>query len=279
MLNYSYMQHEIKKYPVRHHLLKKYIKFFWSFQVKHLELDHKLVPQRNINLRFNLVETPQLLLINDSQHLLENVYFSGLHDHFKNAHLKARGRVDMLGICFHPYGFYPFLNMPVSEFKNQFLGVNEVGFKPAVSILQKLIEAPDLTTRLNILENELILILKSNSCIPESFSNIFESIKKHNSPVQITEFCKQNNLNVRKLERMFNKYIGISANTYSTLNRFHVSVNHLINNNYSKLSDLAYDVGYFDQMHFIKDFKRYTGDTPKNFVHQNNSILQIGRIV
>jgi AraC-like DNA-binding protein len=83
---------------------------------------------------------------------------------------------------------------------------------------------------------------------------------------------------MRTLERMYNKYVGVSANTYGTLNRFHKSLNQLLYTDYSKLSDLAFDNGYFDQMHFIKEFKRFAGNTPKNFIHQNNSILQIGKL-
>jgi AraC-like DNA-binding protein len=83
---------------------------------------------------------------------------------------------------------------------------------------------------------------------------------------------------VRKLERLYNKYVGVSASTFSTLNRFHTSFNHLLYNDFSKLSDLAYDNGYFDQTHFIKVFKRFTGNTPKSFIHQRDSILQIGKL-
>lgn len=272
------MQHEIKKYPVKHPALKKYIKFFWSFQVDHLQMDHKLIPQRNINLRFNLSETAHLLSINDNQHILEKVYFSGLHDHFTNAHLKLTGSVDTLGICFYPEGLYPFLKIPVSEFKNQLLGVGEVGYKFFNSIRERLITVNDIYSRLEILESELLNLLIQNNDFIEYFSKIFNELKNSETSGNIADFCKKHNICLRKLERMFNKYVGVSASTFSTLNRFHTSLNHLLYKDISKLSDLAYDNGYFDQMHFIKDFKRFTGNTPKSFINQSNSILQIGKL-
>jgi AraC-like DNA-binding protein len=269
---------EIIKYPVRHSLLKKYIRFFWELHIDYAQLNHKIIPQRNINLRFNLSETPHSVNINDTEHLLEDVYFLGLHDHFRNVNLKINGRVDVLGICFYPDGFYPFLKIPVSEFKNQILGAEEVGFKLLNNINGLLKETQDVTTRLNVLENELILMLNNNFSIPENFRKSFELLRNSVYPNHLTEFCKQNYISIRNLERMFNKYVGVSANTYSTLNRFHSSVNQILYSNYTKLSDLAYDNGYFDQMHFIKEFKRFSGNTPKNFARQNNSILQIGKI-
>lgn len=51
-----------------------------------------------------------------------------------------------------------------------------------------------------------------------------------------------------------------------------------INTRFSKFSDLAYDNEYYDQMHFIREFKRFTGYTPGMFVKKNNSILQIGKM-
>lgn len=58
------MKHEIKKYAVRHPLLKRYIKFFWELHIEHMQVNHRIIPQRNINLRFNLNETPQYLTFN-----------------------------------------------------------------------------------------------------------------------------------------------------------------------------------------------------------------------
>jgi AraC-like DNA-binding protein len=272
------MQNEIRRYPVQHPLLKNYIKFFWELHIDHSQLNHKIIPQRNINLRFNLNDTPYYVSSNDKIQLLEDIYFSGLHDHFRNANLILNGKVDVLGICFYPEGFYPFFKIPVSEFKNQMLGASEVGFKLANAVREPLKEAPDVFSRLNILENELASLLVRGNQTPENFRQIFSVLKQSESSRQISEFCQRNNMGIRQLERMYNKYVGVSANTYGTLNRFHRSLNQLLYSDYSKLSDLAFDNGYFDQMHFIKEFKRFAGNTPKNFVHQNDSILQIGRL-
>lgn len=272
------MQPEIKRYPVQHPLLKKYIRFFWELRIARATINHKIVPQRNINLRFNLSDTSQYIDLEGTLYLQEKVFFSGLQDHFRNAYLKLDGNVDVMGICFYPEGFYPFIKIPVSEFRNLFVGASEVGFKPAHTINEKLINTGNTSERLTILESELIRILKSENDIPENFRKLFYELRQSENPQQITEFCMRNDLTMRSLERMFNKYVGVSANTYGTLNRFHKSLNQLLQNDYSKLSDLAYENGYFDQMHFIRDFKRFAGNTPKNFVHQGNSILQIGKL-
>ena len=118
------MQNEIRRYQVQHPLLKNYIKFFWELYIENAQLNLKIIPQRNINLRFNLNETGHSVCSNAMDHLLEDVYFSGLQDHFKNSHLKLNGKVDVPRVCFSPNGFYFFLK---SLFQNSKINRREPG--------------------------------------------------------------------------------------------------------------------------------------------------------
>lgn len=99
------MYHEIKTYPVRHPLLRKNVRFFWEIRAEYMQLNHKLIPQRDINMRFNLGETKQFVHLNGTDYLLEDIWFSGLQDHYLNAHLKLSGKAHIFGICFYPDGF------------------------------------------------------------------------------------------------------------------------------------------------------------------------------
>lgn len=240
-------------------------------------LNHKLIPQRNINVRFNLCDTPHYVCFDNHVKKLDDVYFSGLQNKFINTNLKLDGKVDILGVCFEADGIYPFLKMPVSEFKNQVLGALEIGFKIADQIKQQIREATCISSRLNILEKALLTLINDEQQLPENFRMIFNALK-HEKSLQLNDFCEKHNISIRQLERMYLRYVGLSANTYATLNRFHDSMNQILNSRYKKLSDLAYDNEYFDQMHFIKDFKRFTGNSPREFIQENKSILQIGKL-
>lgn len=67
-------------------------------------------------------------------------------------------------------------------------------------------------------------------------------------------------------------YVGLSASTYCSLNRFHRSLNQLLRTDYTKLSDLAVDNDFFDQTHFTKEFKRFAGNTPEQVVEKADVI-------
>ncbi|HYQ55966.1 MAG TPA: hypothetical protein VEP89_01380 [Draconibacterium sp.] len=67
------MQNKIKTYPVQHPLLRKYLYFFWALRIEDIQLNHKLIPQRNINMRFNLSDTAHYICRNNEESLLFNV--------------------------------------------------------------------------------------------------------------------------------------------------------------------------------------------------------------
>ncbi|MGE0076440.1 MAG: DUF6597 domain-containing transcriptional factor [Bacteroidales bacterium] len=271
------MQNVIKRYPVQHPLLQKYIKFFWEFRVDQIQLNHKLIPQRNINIRINLSDTPHYHSQGSNDRLLDNVYFMGLQNKCTGAYLKVNGNVDIVGICFKPYGLFPFVKIPVYEFKNRILGASEINFNLSAKVCERLKECSDTTRRLAIIETELVALLNDSTQSLDKFQLIFNALIQGNT-YQLNNFCTQNNIGIRQLERLFLKYIGLSPNTYTTLNRFHGALNQMLNASNAKLTSLAYDNEYFDQMHFIKEFKRYTGSTPKSFTNTKNSILQIGQL-
>jgi AraC-like DNA-binding protein len=187
------------------------------------------------------------------------------------------GKADVLGICFQPDGFYPFVKVPVSEFNNQVRGMNEIGLKDFLALNRQMIEINDTARRLTILENRLLMMLDEDYLVPESFRNLFKTLDNHENPFQLANFSKQQNISLRQLERLYKKYVGISAISYNALNRFHNSTNSMLSGNFDKLSDIAYLNDYFDQMHFIRDFKRFAGTTPKQFLKTQNSILHIGQ--
>ncbi len=270
------MSNDIVRYEVKNEQLKRYVKFFWELKIDYVRLNHKLIPQRNINLRLNLSDTPHYMLREGKEYLLEKAYFTGLQSESLNAWLKLEGDVDVIGICFEPYGLYPFFHKPMCEFSNRIIGAGEAGCEEFVKIIEDLKTITDTESKIDLIEKELLMLHDSTFDVPDEFINIFKNFLNKSS-VQISQFCNDNRVNLRRLERMYNRYVGLSANSYNLLQRFHSSASQVLYRDYSKLSDVAFDNEYYDQMHFIKDFKRFAGNSPGNFKNRDDSLLQIGK--
>jgi transcriptional regulator GlxA family with amidase domain len=83
--------------------------------------------------------------------------------------------------------------------------------------------------------------------------------------VKVNELSQQNQINRRQLVRKFSTSIGLSPKQLSKTIRIQSTLKALLAKKPEKLTDVAYDNEYFDQSHFIKDFKEFTGLTPKEF--------------
>ncbi|MCK7555740.1 helix-turn-helix domain-containing protein [Chitinophaga sedimenti] len=81
---------------------------------------------------------------------------------------------------------------------------------------------------------------------------------------------KQHRLSERQLQRRFKHNTGISFAKFNRILRFEKALSRLSAARYGDLTQLAYELGYADQAHFIKDFSEFAGITPYTFVQQEN---------
>lgn len=92
-----------------------------------------------------------------------------------------------------------------------------------------------------------------------------ETIFSANGQFSVNEFSSTNNVSRRQLARKFSSAIGLSPKQLAKTIRIQSTLKVLLNEEITSLTDLAYKNEYFDQAHFIKEFKEFTGLTPKEF--------------
>jgi transcriptional regulator GlxA family with amidase domain len=92
-----------------------------------------------------------------------------------------------------------------------------------------------------------------------------ETILQANVQFSVNDHSLQNNINRRQLTRKFSSAIGLSPKQLSKTVRIQTALKKLVAKEVTSLTDLAHENEYFDQAHFIKDFKEFTGLTPKEF--------------
>ena len=76
--------------------------------------------------------------------------------------------------------------------------------------------------------------------------------------------CDVSGKNERQIERLFSKYIGLSPKFYSRIIRFS-HIFELMRSKDNSWGDLVYKSGFYDQSHFIKNFKEFTGEDPSSY--------------
>jgi transcriptional regulator GlxA family with amidase domain len=85
----------------------------------------------------------------------------------------------------------------------------------------------------------------------------------------VSQLADKLNIHRRNLERRFETAVGMSPKQLSRIVRLQSTLKLLEQKKYSNLTSLAYESGYYDQAHFIKDFREFTGISPKSFFANN----------
>ncbi len=179
--------------------------------------------------------------------------------------IEPTGTTGIFSVRFHPDGFLPFTTFPVKEMENKAVALESLFGKKGTAIQEQVLNALNTTERILLIEQFLSDFLTSKATIDRIVRATVATILSADVPLTIRELTQQNKISRRSLERKFSTTIGLSPKQlYKTL-RLQTTLKRLLNKKFTNLTTLAYDGGYYDQTHFIKDFKEFTGHTPKAF--------------
>jgi AraC-like DNA-binding protein len=108
------------------------------------------------------------------------------------------------------------------------------------------------------------LIRKASGFVPGVVDHAVLLIFSTQGKISIGEICDQTKTGERQLERLFNKYIGLTPKFYCRVIRFS-HIFKVIENKKFSWTDLGLEAGFYDQPHFIRNFKAFSGEDPSKY--------------
>jgi len=179
------------------------------------------------------------------------------------------GKFCTAGICFHPDALKSLFGFDAHEFADSCFGMSVWSRRRTNSLEEQLLNAATTQEQISILTIFLSNEVKRNEARPDPVTQqAVTTIIQSKGQITLRDIQKHFNLSERSLERKFNQYIGITPKVFSTVCRFQASLRQLRNNDYSNLSDVAFDNGFSDQSHFIRIFKQFAGFSPFQYQKQ-----------
>lgn len=183
--------------------------------------------------------------------------------------IEPTGRVGIFSVRFMPGGFKPFATIPVTEMENRAVPLGELFGEEAMQLEKRVLSARPSADKIKIIETFLLakLVAKNNidNIVRESVELLLES-KGHPT---VDELSDQLGISRRQLERKFSSMIGLSPKQLAKVVRLQATLKMLKDGQFTSLTSAAYEGQYYDQAHFIKDFKEFTGMSPKKFYASN----------
>jgi AraC-like DNA-binding protein len=180
--------------------------------------------------------------------------------------------LSMVGVKLWPNSLYSLLGIPMSEFLGRPVELQALGDRKLLEIESRLYDAPGEEAVKLLLDQMLTpteLSRRSSGLVGNSIARIF----KARGDIAIDDIMKLEGRHYRTAERAFLERVGVPPKQLAKVIRFkhaYTTLNTRSERPREILSPM--DFGYYDPSHFAKDFRQFTGTTPKEFLSSRPGI-------
>lgn len=262
----------VSKYPIKSTRLKDMAESIWHLtSASNENIDNELLPVINTDLIIN-VSAPIFYRFPKEAEVRAPIA------HIRNVKrrvqiIRQQGTINVWGVSLYPWGAYTLLQSDMTTLEGCIIDLAECSTDFVDYITAKLSMTIDEIEAMHIIEKALEKWLDVDLDTKEValLKDFADNLHSQN----ISDFCAVREMSIKKLERLVKRYVGITPKQLQQIGRFQKISNQII---YSPSTmtfvDLAYTYNYYDQTHFIKDFKTYSDVAPSNFLNKHNSIKE-----
>lgn len=251
--------------------LSAYINCYWVLEGNSNIIENnveRVLPDGSMELIINFKEPFKQLSENNKFEKQPQTFIVGQIKNYKL--LKPSSDFSMIGVRFKPEGAYNFFNFPLNEIYSQTIPAEFIFGESIKELLEKMYAA-ELKEKINLLEIFLSEKIKS-----EQNKIIYSSVNFVNNDKSIFSveiLSRKLGLSKRQIERHFKQYAGIPPKTFIKIRRLQNVFKHLEKNKKADWATLSYLSGYYDQPHFINDFKEFSGMKPMEYLSSNEELV------
>jgi AraC-like DNA-binding protein len=175
------------------------------------------------------------------------------------------GSFKMTGAFLFPYSLPLLFKLPSSELSNSSYHLKTFLGAEGTELEEKIFEAKHEYEIFQLLIEFLVARLKSMSLENMKQFSCIRQVIQWPAYTSIYTLAFQSGISTRQFERNTKHHTGFSPKLFNRLMRFHAALRLPQRHHLKSLTDLAYHVGYCDQSHFIREFKEFTGISPKEY--------------
>ncbi|CAM4401293.1 AraC family transcriptional regulator [Paenibacillus tarimensis] len=191
-------------------------------------------------------------------------FIYGAAKHVYEKRLQGSGSV--FGIKFRPGGLYPFIRQPVTALYGRPLEVGAVlgtGGAAAEALILGHNNLEDMAAEADKLIRPM---LPEEDGTVAWLNQVIDHIQADKSLTRVEDICIKFDVNKRTLQRLFSQYVGLTPKWVIKLCRLQHAAEVMDQGGSLDLLQLAHELGYHDQPHFIRDFKAAVGVTPASYM-------------
>ena len=183
---------------------------------------------------------------------------------FRRVELVLHGSFDVFTVHFQPAGFHQLFGVPMAQLTDRAYEARSVVGPTISEIEERLADASGFGERIDIATGFLLQHITGRAA-PNAVAIAANRVLDNCGGFRIREAAVSAGLSVRQFERRFCEQVGISPKRYARIVRFYAALSAKLAAPKRAWTDIAHEIGYYDQMHMVHEFRRFSGESPTNY--------------
>lgn len=227
----------------------------------------RFLPDGNINVVVDLTDYPKFIYDNHTLKEIQtcrNIWFSGMRNRFIT--IPSGRDSEMFIINFHKGKAYPFVEMPMHELTDYVVDGELVMSGEILNMREALLGQPSIAEKFQFAEQYLFNTFKSKLNVNPFIDYSVNLILQSPHQLSINHLAEKIGFSQKHLIQIFKAHVGVTPKSFLKIIRFQKAIQQIETQKPTNWSTVALESGYYDQAHFINDFKEFSGFTPTQFL-------------
>lgn len=201
----------------------------------------------------------------DQPSVMQTSFYYGPIRHFRD--VSFSGNLHLLVVVLQPAGIHGLTGMAAHELSNHIISLSDLWGSDGRLLDEQVNQARNTEERIRCVDFFLLKRLQNVSPVNRSVISVLQLLQQSGGSLPVKELTQRTGIGERQLERLFHQYIGLSPKQFAAIVKLQRTLKLLQHKTtHERLTDITYDAGYFDQAHFIREFKKQAGLPPKQYL-------------
>lgn len=187
--------------------------------------------------------------------------------------IEEAGLIHLIGVRFRPGGAHPFFRLPISELTGRVVELDAVWGAEIEFLREQLAAAPHPKAVFGVLEKWLLERLAGRPGLNRSLAFALEQIQRGGEHARIGQIVETIGISHKHLTREFDRCVGLSPKQLARVFAFQSAIKTIGFQATVDWADTAAACGYYDQAHFIREFRAFAGMTPAAYLNRRGPFL------
>jgi AraC-like DNA-binding protein len=249
--------------------IEDFIECYWILEDDNTtSIKQKIIPDGFPEIIFHYGD-PYKISISGKWEIQTNFLLAGQIT--KYFYLENTGTTGTFGIKLKPSAIARLFHLSMKDYNDKVVSLNNTNNSELNGIKYILSSGHNHDEIIFLLNSFFEELIAEKKPISPPIDDAVKFIFKKNGLVTVAELCSVAYLGERQLLNQFSRYVGLSPKLYARVIRLNY-IFQLVRENKEKWSSLAYEAAFFDQSHFIKDFKKFTGENPGKYLFEEKNM-------